>query len=55
MRACRVYLSNGTNYVTSINGTDDEIQRYFVGQALTFPDGKGGQVEYTCTHVDIWD
>lgn len=29
MRTARVFLSNGTNYATSINGTNTEIQKYF--------------------------
>lgn len=34
MEAYRVYLNDGTSYETSINGTQEEIEAYFVGQWL---------------------
>lgn len=54
MRACRVHLSNGTSYVTSINGTDAEIQDYFLGQMLVFGDDRK-EIHLICTGLDIWD
>jgi hypothetical protein len=34
MRTIRVILADNTSYVTGINGTDEEIKAYFVGQWL---------------------
>ena len=34
MRSIRVHLADGTNFVTSINGTNEEIRQYYIGQTL---------------------
>lgn len=38
MRTVKVTFSDGNSLVTSINGTDEEIRRYYVGQTFNFGD-----------------
>jgi hypothetical protein len=52
MRFATVYLADGTSYGTSINGTDEEIRAYFVGQTLNMGEG-GDDKMILCTGVEI--
>jgi hypothetical protein len=38
MRTVRVWFEDGNHLTTSINGTDEEITRYYVGNAFNFGD-----------------
>lgn len=38
MRSIRVKFENGDELTTSINGTDEEIRRYYIGQKFQFGD-----------------
>ena len=51
MKAVRVHLSDGSSYVTSVNGavSDEEISRYFVGQ--TFHSGEQ-EIPLKCTKIE---
>ena len=43
MRVATVHLEDGTSYQTQINGTDEDINQYFVGTCLNrgvFPNEK---------------
>ncbi len=51
MKACRVYLEDGTDYITSINGTDKEIRKYFIGR--TFNYGIETDIMIKCINVEI--
>ena len=53
MRIATVHLDDGTSYETSINGTDEEIRAYFVGQTLNF--GTVGDDLKKCVKVEIRD
>lgn len=37
-RTVLVSLDDGSSFVTDINGTDDEVRRYYLGQVLNFGD-----------------
>jgi len=54
MRSAKVILADGTSYTTDINGTDEEIRAYFVGQRLNmgvFPE----ELMKKCVDVEITD
>jgi hypothetical protein len=58
MRSIQVNLQNGSNYKTNANGTNEEIERYFVGQVLDMnPDPEAEKQEYflKCTSIDFLD
>lgn len=38
MRSIRVHFEDGNTIDTNINGTDDEIRQYYVGQSFQFGD-----------------
>jgi hypothetical protein len=38
MRTIKVTFSDGNTVTTSINGTDEEIRRYYLGQPFNFGD-----------------
>ena len=38
MRAIRVTFADGNTIETNINGTDDEIKAYYIGQEFQFGD-----------------
>ena len=53
MRAIKTTYGNGDTVVTSINGTDDEIKAYFLGQWFNF--GVEGDNMQQCVAVDFLD
>lgn len=38
MRTIRVTFEDGNTITTNINGTDEEIRRYYIGQSFNFGD-----------------
>lgn len=51
MRAVEITYTSGEKIETSINGTDEEIARYYVGQVFNLGDGKGGDRMETALSV----
>jgi hypothetical protein len=54
MRAIRVLLADNTDYVTDINGTNKEIEQYFVGQELNMGSGENDRM-VKCVGVEFLD
>lgn len=52
MKAATVYLNDGTNYTTSINGPDAEIKKYFLNQWLNVGEGENDKMR-KCIDVKI--
>ena len=53
MKTVRVLFSNSDSFTTSINGTDDEIRRYYVGKVFNLGDGAGGDLMATALFVEF--
>jgi hypothetical protein len=53
MRTIKAHFENGNTITTSINGTDDEIRRYYVGRSFNLGDGAGGDLMSRCTRVEF--
>lgn len=51
MRVAKVSLDDGSNYETNINGTDEDIQRYFIGQWFNF--GIDCDLMRKCVNVEV--
>lgn len=52
MRAIRVHFDDGQTIETNINGTDEEIRRYYLGQPFEFDETKPC---HTATRVEFLD
>lgn len=55
MRTIRITFLNGDSLVTNINGTNEEILAYYVGQEFNLGDGAGGDKMATATTVEFLD
>ncbi len=55
MRSIRVHYNDGSTVETNINGTDDEIRRYYIGREFNLGDGSGGDRIAIATAVDFLD
>ena len=51
MRAIKVHFSNGDSLVTSINGTNEEIKRYYIGNVFNL--GVVDDLLVTATKVEF--
>lgn len=40
MKTIKVYFSNGDSLITSINGTREEIEKYYLGNSFNLGDGE---------------
>ena len=40
MKSIKVYFTDGNSLITSINGTDEEILAYYIGQSFELIEGK---------------
>jgi len=53
MKTVRVTFDNGDSVTTSINGTDEEIRRYYVGNKFNLGDGAGGDLMAVALSVEF--
>ena len=51
MKTATVYLNDGTNYQTNINGSVEEIEQYFLGKWFNF--GIERDVMKQCVKVEV--
>ncbi len=52
MRAVKVTFKSGRTLETNINGTKEDVRRYYVGESFTFGTGEG-EDEYADTAVSV--
>lgn len=45
MRTIKVHFSDGNSLVTAINGTRDEIEKYYLGKYFNLGDGEKDKME----------
>jgi len=53
MKTIKVTFANGNSLITSINGTDTEINAYYFGNLFNLGDGAGGDNMQPCTKVEF--
>lgn len=53
MRTIKVTFSNGDTITTSINGTDEQIRRYYIGQPFNFGDRFEGDPDNVQTAIAV--
>ena len=51
MKEATIYLNDGTNYTTNVNGTDKEIKDYFYG--IWFNYGTVDDKMLQCVKVEV--
>lgn len=51
-KSVKVYFSNGNYLFTEINGTKEEIERYYVGQVFNVGFGEGDNLQ-TAVRVEF--
>ena len=53
MRSIKVTFSDGDWLITNINGTNQEILDYYIGQQFNLGDGSGGDRLVIATEVEF--
>lgn len=54
MRVIRCFYQNGTIITTQINGTNEAINKYFLGKLINIGDGEKDNMQ-KCTNVEFLD
>lgn len=53
MRAIKVHFDNGDSLVTSINGSNQEIENYYLGNTFNLGDGAGGDKMVKAVRIEF--
>lgn len=49
----KVTFDNGNSLVTGINGTEESIRKYYIGNAFNLGDGCDGDLMATAVEVEV--